>query len=839
VVAREQRIRLHFLVALTLVVIAFGVSNVARNLRRERERAGYERTEEELSRYVRETLREEQARIEDFARAERGRMSRDAAALLAQVRHLLYLSRRGRHSADTSVAFERILANFKRLKAGEPAVFPRGRSFLRAFYCPTDGTFKPYSVCLPAGYSADNPVPAVVNLVGDSTPSPWQDVGTDCYGGALSAKPEPGYGVMSPLRGEAEVLGMLEELESLRYINPRRLYLVGKGAGTTRAWHLATRYPHRFAGLIALGNDSVYAPAERKVVTGPSCMVQQDEVTSFLRAGLLPLSYAENLEHCHAVVAQGSPMATGSHLHGVAMVRRLQELGYDVEYLQFPGKPAGRLPDWVRDYALGRVFGARPTVEPGHVRFKTADLRHNESWWLRIERMDDPLAFATVEGEVSNGEVTVHTDNVAAFTILCRRLPQEVAGVSVDGRRVTVKPGENTIAVMMGDTGWHSVPALPAGKVRGRSGPVADVFRDPFLLVYGTGGGNELHAQVSRLEAERFARYREARTGSRPRVKGDADVSDADIKRFNLVLFGGPQVNIVTARVVGGLPIRFGRDAIHLGGKRYAGEDTGVILCYTNPLAEQRMVALIAGTGPAALYQAYDRFGLWFGGPAYDRYKWFDYAVFNSRTVGPGSFPVVGFFNNTWDLTEPGAGRGDGGAALTAAPELVRRIRPQGFPHLASAAQAEGRQVALSDVMPLTIDQPRGAVGFDRSFAGRPIRLGERTFDKGLGVKAPSELTYLIDGPFTTFKATVGPTPGFGVGAVPAREEEPLFVFEVLGDDEVLSSVHGTLDGSDSWKPQAITADVTGFRTLTLKVSVMGSGQVSEAFAWAEPTLTR
>lgn len=836
--AREQKVRLHFLVALTLVVVAFGVSNVVRNLRREQERAGYERTEQELTRYLTETLREEQARIEDFAREERGRMSRDAGALLAQVRHLLYVSGQGRPAAGPSSVFERIQANFERLKAGQPAVFPRGRSFLRAFYCPTDGGFRPYSLCLPAGYSANNPIPVILNLTGNAASSPWQGVGTDCYVGALSAKPELACAGQCPLLGETEVLGMLDELESLYYVDPQRRYLVGEGAGTTRSWHLAVRYPDWFSGVVALGSDSVYTPPERKVVTAPLPTVQRDEMTTFLRASLLPLSYAENMRLCHAVVAQGAPREIGAHLHGTAMARRLQELDCDIEYLQFPGAAGERLPNWVREYAMGRVFGAHPVVEPESVFYKTADLRHNEAWWLRIERMDDPLAFATVEGEQSGGEIALRTNNVTAVTILCRRLPRPAIGVTVDGQRMPVQADRNAITLVRRGGRWQFVQALRPGKGRGRSGPVTDVLRDPFLLVYGTGGDSELLRDISRREAERFARYREQRTGSRPRMKADADVTDADLERFNLVLFGGPTVNAVTARVAGGLPVRLTRDAIELGGQRYAGEETGVILCYPNPQVDERMIAVVAGVGPAGLYQAYDRFGTWFGWPAYDRYKWFDYAVFDSRSVGPGSFPAVGFFTNSWDVMDPGAGRGDGGASLTADPQLVERLRPQSFPRLLSVEEAEGRRVALSDVMPLIIEQPRGAVGFDRSFAGRPIRLGEQEFDKGLGVQAPSELTYALDGRFTTFEATVGPTPGFRVGGVPTAAGTP-FIFEVRGDGEIITSVHGTLGGPEGWEARRITADVTGVRRLTLKVRSVDSAEVAEAFAWGEPTLTR
>jgi hypothetical protein len=104
----------------------------------------------------------------------------------------------------------------------------------------------------------------------------------------------------------------------------------------------------------------------------------------------------------------------------------------------------------------------------------------------------------------------------------------------------------------------------------------------------------------------------------------------------------------------------------------------------------------------------------------------------------------------------------------------------------------------------------------DRSFTGRPLRCGGRTWVKGLGVYSGTSMTWALDGRFSEFRATAGLDDGAGpLGGV---------VFEVLVDGAVkwssgylrgasVAEGHGKQSPAD-----APHLDVKGAKTLTLRV---------------------
>jgi len=80
-----------------------------------------------------------------------------------------------------------------------------------------------------------------------------------------------------------------------------------------------------------------------------------------------------------------------------------------------------------------------------------------------------------------------------------------------------------------------------------------------------------------------------------PRVCTDAEISDEDLGRFNLVLFGTPQTNSVLARIAAQLPIQIGDHSYQVMGKTYQGPNLGLVMCYPNPLRPDRYVLIYSG----------------------------------------------------------------------------------------------------------------------------------------------------------------------------------------------------------------------------------------------------
>lgn len=170
------------------------------------------------------------------------------------------------------------------------------------------------------------------------------------------------------------------------------------------------------------------------------------------------------------------------------------------------------------------------------------------------------------------------------------------------------------------------------------------------------------------------------------------------------------------------------------------------------------------------------------------------------------------------------------------------------LPRVQELAVQNGAFVYLSDIEPLGGVDQKFPPGFtyevevwgykrDREVTGGPLRLGGRTYDKGLGVHSYAALSYQLDGQFKEFKAIVGlddttrytGEPGFGA-----------IVFKVLVDGRVAREYPSGVVQRKGQEPTAITVDVTGARTLTLvadfdpvSLHILGRGD------WADAHLIR
>lgn len=113
--------------------------------------------------------------------------------------------------------------------------------------------------------------------------------------------------------------------------------------------------------------------------------------------------------------------------------------------------------------------------------------------------------------------------------------------------------------------------------------------------------------------------------------------------------------------------------------------------------------------------------------------------------------------------------------------------------------------------------------GEDLAGDGRVLTLNGRTFTKGLGAHAASEVRYALDGTCTLLAATVGVD-----DEVSTRGSVGFQVWR----DGVLAADSGTVTGADAGRP--LVADITGARDLRLVVTDGGDGITSDHADWAD-----
>jgi hypothetical protein len=122
----------------------------------------------------------------------------------------------------------------------------------------------------------------------------------------------------------------------------------------------------------------------------------------------------------------------------------------------------------------------------------------------------------------------------------------------------------------------------------------------------------------------------------------------------------------------------------------------------------------------------------------------------------------------------------------------------------------------LSDLEPFAAQRGTGApqptYRKDRSFGDRPMTVGGKTYEKGLGCASNTVLAYDLGGRYERFRATVGVDDAMKDAANPA----PSVCFTALVDGR-LAFESGGMKGASS--PKFVDVDVRGAKILMLRLS--------------------
>lgn len=689
-------------------------------------------------------------------------------------------------------------------------------TFLRGYYSEVDGSVQGYALHVPAGYDGQRPYPLAVNLHGyDPSFSDWREnpflpgfIPEATAGGRYILVNPFGRGnTMYQELGERDVLAVLAEVKRLYRIDGDRIFLTGGSMGGGGTWYLGLRHPDLFAALAP-----VMGPTDYGFWLGLDS-ASSSSVRCFLLAKRSPLSYAENGLNLALWCAHGAKDDIVPVGQSRIMVGRLRQLGYPIVYKEYPDAAHGDFPPQMErdkyDWFAARVR----TPWPLHVFYKTGDLDHPGSYWVRIERFEDLLDFASLEAKVEvPNRIAVRTDNVRRFSLVVPPLPRLGASlleVVIDGElcyQGSVPTSGALPFERSADGAWANCASSlvpPAGKRPGLSGPISSAFNGPFLLVYGTVGKQQENA-AAKAEAEAFAEQWRRWQHAPCRLKSDRQVTTADIENFHLILLGGPQCNLLTERVNGDLPIHFRRGAVQVGSKTFRGPGVGAAFIYPNPLNRERYVVVFGGVTWRGISGILRRIG-----------TEFEYVIFDEKTVGrhavqgvmtvDGTPLLCGFFDQEWQLSE---------RYQWCADEGVRAgIVPFTMPEMVSPGEGS-HACYLSDLVPAQAEQWTGLPAYDRTYWGTALR-GRSMQGKGLGVYPNSRLSYQLDGGWRFFSAILCVDLRPEAKGRLLRFPEEKVQFAVYGDGEELlvSRLMGAGD-----EPQEVRVPIFGVRQLDLVV---------------------
>ncbi len=546
----------------------------------------------------------------------------------------------------------------------------KGRS-VRGFVSAVDDSVQPYGLVVPAGYDPDKPMRLDVVLHGSTTRNGIGELlyikrhdSLDNDAGAVPDRPFIELFPMGRLgenayrfEGETDVYEAIEAVCRSYKIDRSRIVLRGSSLGGVGAWALGLKRPDRFVAVgPAAGPVDTYEFANSPW----KHFVRLDPLTSWQKKMLHmvdAIDYTANAGMVPVVAAMGDQDPYfSSHL--------LIEKAFAREGIPFNGivdKGAGHgLSAKSRQQQLellGKHAAQGSDPFPKRIRFVTWTLKFSRCHWIEVLGLAEHYQRAEIDARVADDGAIIFSEpqNITRFAIHAPAVPGPDDSIMIGGAQVTLprlaEPAQSMLFEKR-EGKWicaGPVDAALTGKRPGLQGPIDDAFARPFLCVRGTGKAwNPAVAAWSDANLNRFAdEWRRHYRGYLP-VKNDTEVTDDDVRRCNLILFGDPGSNVWISKVLPHLPIQWTRDTVTLGAEKHSADDHAPQLVCPNPLpgATGRYVVLNSGHTyhDAELrfsYMVFPRLGDWSVMKVGDKH--------DSSTNGVVETVVQsGFFNEAW-----------------------------------------------------------------------------------------------------------------------------------------------------------------------------------------------
>jgi dienelactone hydrolase len=531
----------------------------------------------------------------------------------------------------------------------------------RGYVSEIDGSVQPYGLVIPPSYDPRLPRRwrvdcwfhgraeklSEVNFLSERMAQPGQFTPRDTIVLHLYGR----YCNANKFAGEIDLFEALAAVRRQYPVDENRLLVRGFSMGGAAVWHIAAHYPGRWAAAApgaGFSESAEFLHLSREKTPPP-------EWEQTLWRMYDATVYASNFTNLPLVAYSGE--IDGQKQAADLMSKYLEKEGIPMTHVIGPQTPHRYHPDSKVeiDRRLDAIAALGRDPFPRRIKFVTYTLRYNRSKWIVVDGMEKHWEKAQVEATVHNqGALRVATSNVSALTIDYGPggAPVELVGkaaIEIDGQKLeaTAPESDRSWRVYLAKTNgkWAIANGRPAGLVKrhGLQGPIDDAFMQSFLFVLP--GGTPPGDSGKRIADEAQRAIREWRRQFRgdARVKRDSEVTDEDIARHALVLWGDPASNSVIARIAAKLPVSWSGGRLSLKGKQYDAATHYPALIYPNPLNGNRYIVLNSGF----TFREYDYLN-----NARQISKLPDWAVIDVTTPAngryPGSVKAAGFFDEKW-----------------------------------------------------------------------------------------------------------------------------------------------------------------------------------------------
>ncbi|MCG6959868.1 prolyl oligopeptidase family serine peptidase [bacterium BMS3Abin03] len=395
--------------------------------------------------------------------------------------------------------------------------------------------------------------------------------------------------------GDNDILKCIELAKQEFNIDEDRVYLKGESMGGGGTWNVGTRHPELFAAIAP-----VYGGWDYHVG------LNEDEIAKLSGRALFNVEASSSLSHADALlntpvfVTHGDIDKSVDVNNSRYLVKTLQRWGYDIRYHEYPG--FGHEGIEYYDQLIPWFLEHKRNVNPVKVRVRSADLKYASAHWVKITQLDNPNSFVTAEAEVLiNNTIKLSTENVLEIELtpsdklIDPEKPVKVIWNVNDIRNARVTDGKITLR----DKSYK--PAL-LHKTPQIAGMISDITTTPFAVVIGTISKDSLMTKMINTKAGQFINYWKNWQKYEPRVFKDVDLSQDDLKKYSLILYGGADDNLITKMLGDKIPLKISPDEIEIAGRKFQANDAFVQMIYPNPYNSRRYVSVIGATSSSGMF---------------------------------------------------------------------------------------------------------------------------------------------------------------------------------------------------------------------------------------------
>lgn len=488
-----------------------------------------------------------------------------------------------------------------------------------------------------------------------------KQVGTFAPPDGIVLHPYGRYSNANKFAGEADVFEALESVKRRYTIDDDRISVRGFSMGGASTWHLAVHHPTLWA---AANPGAGFSETPEFLRTFQGEDLQPTWYERKLWRWYDCTDWAVNLFHCPTVAYSGEKDRQKQAAD--IMAEALDEVGLNLTHIIGPGaahayEPKAR--DDVERRMSDLVKAGRDVGFPS-ISFRTYTLKYDRCGFIRVDGLGEHWEPADVIVSETDDGLSLSTDNVTALTIDYPAGQSffeatEPVLIDVDGEEIEAdRPGtDRSFRVQLHKRGdhWKLGPMPDDGqrKRHGLQGPVDDAFMDSFIFVRPTGKFRNAAIEAwATAELDRAIEHWRRHFRGRARVKNDVEVTDADIRDANLILWGDDQANAVWKRIADKLPIGYVGDELRVDQgatpRSFTAADHGLILIYPNPLNPSRYVV----TNSSFTFREYAYLNNARQVPMLP-----DWAIVDLRqkpdAVRPGKIVDADFFDETWRVKPP------------------------------------------------------------------------------------------------------------------------------------------------------------------------------------------